>query len=413
MLAEIITIGDEILIGQVVDTNSAWIAAEFNSLGIKIHQITSVSDTAVHIKEAVNKALQGHDIVLLTGGLGPTKDDITKQVLSELFSSPLVFDTVAFENVKNIFSKRGLEILDSNKSQAMLPNACIPLYNNCGTAPGMWFDIKGKVLVSMPGVPYEMKAMMKDEVLPRLKKSFRFPFILHHTLQTAGVGESFIAEKIKLIESRLPAYIKLAYLPSLGIVRLRLSGWGEDEKKLQKEMLEFKFLIRQALGDIVFAEGEVNLQEQVCKLLQDKNLTLALAESCTGGYVSSLIVQVPGCSAWFMGSTITYSYEAKEKVLGVKKETLNKYGAVSKECVDEMLVGCLKKYDTHCAIAISGIAGPEGGTTEKPVGTIYIGVVMKGKKIIRRYNFENNRLRNIERAAMAALNLLRLQLESA
>ncbi len=411
MLAEIITIGDEILIGQIVDTNSAWIAKEFNLLGISIHQITSVSDDREHIKEAVTKALATHDLVLITGGLGPTKDDITKQVLTELFKTTLVLDEIAFQNIKSIFVKRGFEILESNIAQAMLPENCTPLYNTCGTAPGMWFDINHKVVVSMPGVPYEMKAMMQLDVLPRLKNMFTFPVINHCTLQTSGVGESFLAEKIKAVEARLPSHIKLAYLPSIGMVRLRLTGKGSDEQQLAQEIEDFKNELKDELGSIIFAEGDISLAEHVCELLKAKKKTLALAESCTGGFVSSLIVQIPGCSECFMGSTVTYSYDAKEKELGVKHETLSKFGAVSEECVDEMLQGVIRKYHTDCAIAISGIAGPDGGTQDKPVGTIYIGIMVNGKKIIKRYQFEKHRVRNIERAAMAALNMLRMALE--
>jgi nicotinamide-nucleotide amidase len=411
MLAEIITIGDELLIGQVIDTNSAWIAQEFNQAGIAIHQITSVSDEGNHIKKAVKDAMIENDIVLLTGGLGPTKDDITKQALCELFNTRLIFDSIAYENVERIFSGRGLEMLDSNKAQAMLPEICTALYNSCGTAPGMWFSINVKIIVSMPGVPYEMKAMMSRDVMPRLKGIFQFPSLIHNTLQTAGVGESFIAEKIKPIEDALPAYIKLAYLPSLGVVRLRLTGKGENKIELNEEINKYKNQIKETLGEIIFAEGEITLQEHLCNLLKQKSCTIALAESCTGGYVSSLIVQIPGCSAYFMGSTVTYSYDAKENILGVNPETLNKFGAVSKECVEEMLYGCKKKYETNCAIAISGIAGPDGGTAEKPVGTIFIGVIVNENIFIKRFIFENNRQRNIERAAMAALNLMRLQLE--
>lgn len=411
MLAEIITIGDEILIGQIIDTNSAWIAKEFNLLGIQIHQITSVSDDATHIKDSVRKALNAHDLVLITGGLGPTNDDITKQTLCELFNTRLVFDAIAFENLQSIFTKRGFTILESNNAQAMLPELCTPLYNTCGTAPGMWFNIENKIVISMPGVPYEMKAMMELEVLPRLKDSFQFPVIRHCTLQTSGAGESFIAEKIKAIEDQLPTHLKLAYLPSLGIVRLRLTGRGTDADALDQEISTYKNLIRNELGNIVYAEGDDTLAENVCRLLIAKKKTLALAESCTGGYVSSLIVQVPGCSECFMGSTVTYSYGAKEKELGVKHQTLATYGAVSEECVTEMLQGVITKYDTDCAIAISGIAGPEGGTPEKPVGTIYIGVLVNGIQKIKRFQFENNRIRNMERAAMAALHMLRMSLE--
>jgi len=410
MLAEIITIGDEILIGQIVDTNSAWIAKEFNTLGIKIRQITSVSDTAEQIKDAVNKAMKANDIILITGGLGPTKDDITKQTLCDLFNTSLVFDSIAYDNLVSIFSKKGYPILESNKQQAFLPQSCIPLYNTCGTAPGMLFNVDNKLIVSMPGVPYEMKTMMQLDVIPRLKSKFQFPVIVHRTLQTAGVGESFISEKLVKIEAALPEHIKLAYLPSLGIVRLRLTGIGKNEKLLQEEIDMYTSNIKDELGVVVFAEGDISLAACVCSILKEKKQTITLAESCTGGYVSSLIVQIPGCSEYFMGSTIAYSYEAKEMELDVNPDTLIKYGAVSENCINEMLLGAIKKFNTNCAIAISGIAGPDGGTPDKPVGTIYIGVVINKRQKVKRFNFENNRERNIERAAMAALNMLRLEL---
>jgi nicotinamide-nucleotide amidase len=310
----------------------------------------------------------------------------------------------------SIFSKKGYPILESNKQQAFLPQSCIPLYNTCGTAPGMLFNVDNKLIVSMPGVPYEMKTMMQLDVIPRLKSKFQFPVIVHRTLQTAGVGESFISEKLVKIEAALPEHIKLAYLPSLGIVRLRLTGIGKNEKLLQEEIDMYTSNIKDELGVVVFAEGDISLAACVCSILKEKKQTITLAESCTGGYVSSLIVQIPGCSEYFMGSTIAYSYEAKEMELDVNPDTLIKYGAVSENCINEMLLGAIKKFNTNCAIAISGIAGPDGGTPDKPVGTIYIGVVINKRQKVKRFNFENNRERNIERAAMAALNMLRLEL---
>ncbi len=408
MLAEIITIGDEILIGQIVDTNSAWMGEMLNTSGISVKQITSVSDNSAHIKEAVSSALRTRDIVLITGGLGPTRDDITKHTLCELFGISLTLDTKALENVEEIFSRRNLPLLETNKQQAMLPDGCIPLYNSCGTAPGMWFNREGKVVVSMPGVPFEMKAMMELDVIPRLRNSFTLPVIYHHTLQTAGMGESFVARKIEAVEDALPSHISLAYLPHLGGVRLRLSARGTDETTLKKEVKEYAAQIMEILGKVVYAEGEVSLPEHVCTLLKENNVSLSLAESCTGGYVTSLLTRVPGVSEFFPGSIVTYSYASKEKELGVNPETLSIHGAVSQECVNEMLIGCVKKFGTNAAIAISGIAGPSGGTPDKPVGTVFIGAYLNGKKSIQRFQFETNRIRNIERSAQAALNMLRL-----
>jgi nicotinamide-nucleotide amidase len=410
MLAEIITIGDEILIGQIVDTNSAWMASELNAIGIKIRQITSVSDDRDHIKEAVRVALEVNDIVLLTGGLGPTRDDITKYTLAEFFDSKLVFDQKAYDNVSAIFEKRGLKLIESNEGQAMLPEKCTPIYNSCGTAPGMWFEESGKILVSMPGVPYEMKEMMRSDIIPRFKEKLKLPVIIHHTIQTAGLGESFIAKKIEEVENALPSHIKLAYLPSLGAVRLRLTAYGEDKAILSGEVSHYASLIINLLADTVFGEGDLSLPEKIYQLLKEKEMTLSIAESCSGGYISSLITKVPGCSAVYEGSFVTYSYNAKKNELGVKAETLETSGAVSEACVSEMLDGCMEHFKTSCAIAVSGIAGPDGGTPDKPVGTIVIGVKVKEKKFIKRFVFENDRSRNIERTAMAALNMLRLQL---
>lgn len=407
MKAEIITIGDEILIGQIVDTNSAWIATQFNLLGIRISQITSISDNREHILNTLNRSLNENDVVLVTGGLGPTRDDITKQTLCELFETDLVEDAEALKNVLEIFSKRGMPLLETNRQQALLPRSCQPLYNSCGTAPGMWFEKNGKVLISMPGVPYEMKAMMEMEVIPRLKKSFSFPYIFHRTLLTSGVGESFLAEKIRDIEDQLPSNIKLAYLPSPGQVRLRLSGSGSNPKEVENQVNMFIDALKIRLGDDIFGEGDTTLAHELVRLLIEKNLSLSLAESCTGGYISHLITQVPGCSKVFAGSVVSYSYDMKEEFLGVNHDTLTTYGAVSKQTVNEMLTGCFNRFKTDCALAVSGIAGPEGGTPEKPVGTVYIGFAYGEKKHVQRFSFENSRSRNTERTALMAMNLLR------
>ncbi|MBV8390475.1 MAG: competence/damage-inducible protein A [Mucilaginibacter sp.] len=414
MLAEIITIGDEILIGQIVDTNSAFIAQKLNAIGIRVKQISSVSDDKQHILNALFEAHQRADIILITGGLGPTKDDITKKTLAEYFSVGLVENQEALQNVENIFKRlRGpsTQLLDVNKQQALVPENCEVILNANGTAPGMWFNYLGKIYMSMPGVPHEMMYMMEDSVIPKLKATFKLPIIIHKTILTVGEGESYLAEKIADIEDSLPSYIKLAYLPKLGQVRLRLSGYGEDEVSLKKEIELFAGKIVERVGRSVVAEEDIALEKAILNYMAEKELTLSTAESCTGGYIAHLITQHPGSSKVFFGGAVSYSYELKESILGVKNETLWQYGAVSRETVTEMVEGALLNFKSDYAIAVTGIAGPDGGTPEKPVGTVWIGVANSEKTIAKKFQFGNKRLQNIERTAIAALNMLHLLLE--
>ncbi|HEX3384891.1 MAG TPA: CinA family nicotinamide mononucleotide deamidase-related protein, partial [Mucilaginibacter sp.] len=340
MQAEIITIGDEILIGQVVDTNSAWIAQKLNAIGIRVKQISSVSDDREHILIALKEARERVDIILITGGLGPTKDDITKKTLAEYFGVGLVENKAALANVETIFRRIRstlTELLEVNKQQAMVPENCEVILNRNGTAPGMWFNNNGKVYMSMPGVPHEMMYMMDEGVIPKLKAMFQLPHIIHHTILTAGEGESYLAEKIKDIEESLPSYIKLAYLPKLGQVRLRLSGYGEDEAMLQKEVSQFAARITERVGSVVIAQADIPIEKAILNFMAGRELTLSAAESCTGGYISHLITQHPGSSKVFFGGAVSYSYELKESILGVRNETLWQYGAVSEQTVTEMV----------------------------------------------------------------------------
>ncbi|MBS1531251.1 MAG: competence/damage-inducible protein A [Bacteroidetes bacterium] len=414
MQAEIITIGDEILIGQVVDTNSAWIAQKLNSVGIRVKQITSVSDDKEHILTALKEAHQRADIILITGGLGPTKDDITKKTLAEYFGVGLVENKAALANVEAIFRRiRGTltELLEVNKLQAMVPENCEVILNRNGTAPGMWFNYDGRVYMSMPGVPHEMMYMMEEAVIPKLKAAFSLPHIIHHTILTAGEGESYLAEKIKDIEESLPSYIKLAYLPKLGQVRLRLSGYGGDGAALQKEIDQFAARITERVGKSVVAQEDIPIEKAILNFMAERELTLSTAESCTGGYISHLITQHPGSSKVFFGGAVSYSYELKESILGVKNETLWQYGAVSEQTVTEMVEGALMNFKSDYAIAVTGIAGPDGGTPEKPVGTVWIGVANKEKTVTKKFLFGNKRQQNIERTAIAALNMLNILLK--
>jgi len=406
MLAEIITIGDEILIGQIVDTNSAFMAQELNNIGIRVKQISSVSDDREHILTALKEASNRADVILITGGLGPTKDDITKKTLADYFGVGFVENKDALDNVLQIFSRYNRPMLEVNRLQAQVPANCEVILNKNGTAPGMWFNVDGKIYVSMPGVPHEMMYMMEDSVIPKLKSSLKLPFIIHKTILTVGEGESYLAERIADIEDALPPYIKLAYLPKLGQVRLRLSAYGEDEALLKEKIKEFSARIVERVANVVAAEEDIPVEKAILNYMEQKGLTLSVAESCTGGYISHLFTQHPGSSKVFFGGAVSYSYELKESILGVKAETLQQYGAVSEETVDEMVSGALLNFKSDYAIAVTGIAGPDGGTPDKPVGTVWIAVANVNKVVTKKLTFGNKRRQNIERSAISALNML-------
>jgi nicotinamide-nucleotide amidase len=417
MLAEIITIGDELLIGQVVDTNSAWMAQQLNLAGISVKQITSVSDDRSHILQALEDAKKRAGIILITGGLGPTKDDITKKTLCEFFQTKLVFNEQVYKDVEALFHSFSREVTPINRLQAEIPENCIPLRNKAGTAPGMWFDAGEKVFVSMPGVPFEMKGLVKDEVLPRLIQKFKLPFIVHRTILTQGIGESHLAETIEKWEDSLaPLGIKLAYLPSPGVVRLRLSVKGDDKDALNKmvdeRVEELKpIILPYFFGFEEYGKERESMAAMIGKMLEARGETLSTAESCTGGFIAHQITLCPGSSVWYKGSVISYANEVKVRELGVSPEIINKHGAVSRDVVEQMALGVLKKMRTDHSIAVSGIAGPGGGTEEKPVGTVWIAVASGDKVVSEKFRFGNDRFRNIERSANAAFNMLRKVLE--
>jgi nicotinamide-nucleotide amidase len=406
MLAEIITIGDEILIGQIVDTNSAWMARHLNEVGIRVKQISSVSDDREHILKALAEAHKRADIILITGGLGPTKDDITKKTIAAYFGVGLVENAAALDNVTRIFAKYNRPLLEVNRLQAQVPENCEVILNKNGTAPGMWFNHEGKIYVSMPGVPFEMMYMMEEEVIPKLRSTLKLPVIIHKTILTAGEGESFLADRIADIEDSLPPYIKLAYLPKLGQVRLRLSGEGDDEAILKRKVNEYAEQITKRVGSFVVAQEDIPLEKVILNLMAEKGLKLSVAESCTGGYISHLFTQHAGSSEVFLGGAVTYSNEMKEQLLGVKKETMEKYGAVSGEVVTEMVEGALRNFGSDYAIAVTGIAGPGGGSDEKPVGTVWIAAATNGKTQIKKFTFGNKRIQNIERSSISAFFML-------
>ena len=414
---EIITIGDEILIGQIVDTNSAFIAQLLNLNGMSVKQISSVSDDREHILKALDEAKSRADIILITGGLGPTKDDITKKTLCDYFKTTMRFDEGAYQDVVNIFATYGKEVTPINKLQAEVPAICEVIHNYNGTAPCMWFDVDNKIFVSMPGVPYEMKALMKEQVVPKLKERFQFPSIFHKTVLTQGIGESTLSELISDWEDSLAASnIKLAYLPSPGMVRLRLSTKGDDKntliKNIEQKIEQLKPIISEYIyGYETFGEERESLEQMVGKLLREKKKTISTAESCTGGYISHLITKVAGSSDYYIGSVISYAYEIKETELGVPHDIIVKHGAVSQPVVEQMAKAIREKYKTDYAISASGIAGPSGGTSDKPVGTVWVAIATPTKIISEKFLFGANRERNIQKTANVALNMLKKELE--
>lgn len=413
MQATIITIGDELLYGQTIDTNSAYMGRELALLGIRVREILSISDDKQAILEALARAENASDLVLITGGLGPTKDDVTKVTLAQYFNTPLVSNPEILALLEAFFASRNRPMLQSNIDQALMPEACTPLRNDRGTAWGMWFEKNGKVFVSMPGVPHEMEALMQQEVLPKVKTFFRLPVIIHKHILTAGKGESYLAEEIANFEDSLPANIKLAYLPSLGIVKLRLTAHGVDRALVQQQLDEQVEKLSSQINRHIYGFDDDQLEEVVGKLLLAQGKTIATAESCTGGYIASQITTVPGCSAYYYGSVVSYTYESKQALLGVKQETLNQHGAVSEETVREMLLGICSKLGTDYGIATSGIAGPTGGTPEKPVGTVWVAYGSPTDIRTRKLSFKGNRQQNIQLTALMALELFRRYLVGA
>ena len=407
IVASIITIGDELLIGQVVDTNSAWMAQQLNKAGIWVAHRVAVGDSREDILSALDDESRRASIILITGGLGPTADDITKPVLLDYFGGKLVVNETALANVRGIFEKLKRPMIERNLGQAEVPDTCTVIPNKRGTAPGMWFEKAGRVFVSMPGVPHEMKGMMTDDVLPRLARHFTLPSIAHRTLLTAGVGESFLAEHIRSFEEALPASIRLAYLPNYGMVRLRLTARGQEQAPTEALLQEQFDRLKALASEWMVTDEDITIQEAVGRLLLARGHTVATAESCTGGYIAHLITSIPGSSRYYKGSVVSYANEVKMDVLRVGAPTLAADGAVSEATVCEMVRGALSVLDTDLAIATSGIMGPDGGTPEKPVGTVWIAVGNHQNIVTQKMSFRFDRSRNIELTATNALNLLR------
>lgn len=408
--ASIITIGDELLIGQTIDTNSAFIGQELNKIGVWIKRRVAVGDVWNDIGQALDEESKHSQIILITGGLGPTADDITKPLLCEYFGGKLIVNEEVLAHVKYLFEnvyRRPGPMLERNLKQAEVPDVCTVLPNTIGTAPGMWFEKEGKIFVSMPGVPIEMKGLLINEVIPLLKTRFQLPLIIHKTAFTFGMGESMIAERIKDFESALPPHIKLAYLPGFGLVKLRLTMVTDNKETGEKEIEPLFTKLKQLVNDVLVSDEDEGLEVAIGKLLLKQNKSMATAESCTGGNIAHLITTVPGSSQYFKGTVVSYANEAKENVLHVNHDTLTRAGAVSEETVREMVAGVLKTMNTDYALATSGIMGPDGGSEEKPVGTIWIAAGNNQKTETLKLNLRFDRIRNIEQASLTALNFLR------
>ena len=408
--ASIITIGDELLIGQTIDTNSAWIGQELNKIGVWLKRRVAVGDVWDDIWNALDAESKESDIIIITGGLGPTADDITKPLLCKYFGGKLIVNEDVLTHVKYLFDKvyrRPGPMLERNLKQAEVPDVCTVLHNARGTAPGMWFEKSGKIYISLPGVPHEMKGLMTNEVLPRIPKHFQLPFIIHRTAFTMGTGESMIAEKIKDFETGLPDHIKLAYLPGYGMVKLRLTAKGDDKEKMERELDEKFSILKELVDEWLVTDKDENLATVVTKILKEKNKTIGTAESCTGGYIAHLITSNPGSSVGYKGSIISYANDVKEKILGVTDKTLRTVGAVSEETVIQMVKGAIEKLNVDFAVATSGIMGPDGGTADKPVGMVWIAAGNKENVIAKEFHFRFDRERNIKQTAHTALDFLR------
>lgn len=408
MNVHLLSIGDELLIGQITDTNAVWIAQQLNLAGARVIRKTTIGDTLQDIRRAIGEALSSDaDIVLMTGGLGPTPDDLTLEAIAGFFGVEMVFHAPTYDRIVRLFAARNFPVRESHRQQCYLPANATVLFNKMGTAPGTWYEADGKVLVSMPGVPYEMQYLMEHEVLPRLRARFTGLPIAHRTLLTVGTGESEIAARIADFENSLPPNLKLAYLPNLGQVRLRLTGTGPDEAALH-QLLDSKAAELEALiPEIVFGHGQETLEAVVGQMLTARHLTLATAESCTGGYLAHRITTVQGASAYFYGSIIAYDNAMKIKLLDVQPTTLAQWGAVSEATATEMVRGALRVLDVDIAVATTGIAGPDGGTPDKPVGLVWLAVGNRERIVTRRIISGKDREKNIHYSAIIALDMLR------
>lgn len=409
VFASIITIGDELLIGQVIDTNSAWIAQELNKVGISLKHRVAVGDVREDIWQALDAESKEVSLVIITGGLGPTADDITKPLLCDYFGGKMVVHEPTLKHITHIFEhilKRPM--IERNAKQAEVPDVCTVLLNQRGTAPGMLFKKDETIFVSLPGVPHEMKWLMTNEVLPKIPELFQTGFIEHRTLLTAGIGESYLANLVQEIEEALPAHIKLAYLPNYGMVRLRLTAFGFDKAALIKEIDQHFEGFKEKVKDYLVIDEDLPMEQVVARMLKESGKTLSTAESCTGGYIAHIMTSHPGSSVYFTGSVVSYANRIKESILHVPEETLQTVGAVSEDTVKQMARSVRELMQTDYAIAVSGIMGPDGATAEKPVGMVWVAVADEDRVVTQLFNFRFDRRRNIELTATNALNLLRI-----
>jgi nicotinamide-nucleotide amidase len=410
MKAQIITIGDELLIGQTIDTNSAWMGSELNKLGFDVYRQTSVHDDYDDITDILRQVTGKADVVLITGGLGPTSDDITKKVFCDFFSSRMVVNMDVLALIEDMMKRRGVPMNENSRRQAEVPEACNVLTNTRGTAPGMWFEKEGTIFVSMPGIPYEMEYIMTEHVIPKLKKRFSSQVIIHRNIMTYGAPEAKLAEKLTEFEEALPGNVKLAYLPRYGMIKLRLTATGSEKEPLENTLNEQVKKLYVIIPDLIYADTEESLEMTIGRLLKEKKQNLCTAESCTGGKIASLITSIPGSSEYFKGSVIAYDNTVKQELLEVAGDIIKRNGAVSEEVVKKMAEGARRLLKTDFSVATSGIAGPDGGTEDKPVGTIWIAVSSSEGTVTEKHQFVQDRITNITRFAYAALNLLRKQI---
>lgn len=410
----LINIGDELLIGQVINTNAAFIGQQMAAAGYPMTETLTIGDDGDTIRQSIENAFTKTNVVILTGGLGPTRDDITKKVLCDIFHRDLVIDEKTLKQVTDMFAARGMELTETNRQQAAVPEGCTVLTNPLGTAPGMWIEEEGKILIALPGVPFEMEKLIRDEVLPRLLATQNERnLIRYRVLQCTGISESNLSDKLTEYEDQLPANLKLAYLPRPGVIRLRLTGEGSDEVALNKVLDEQFEKLQFVAGEYAFAADDIEIQEVIGRLLANGDKKIATAESCTGGYIAHLITSVPGSSNYFEGSLVSYSNDVKRDLLNVREDNLKRRGAVSEQVVSDMALNCMGLFDVDYTIAVSGIAGPDGGTAEKPVGTVWIAVATPIRLVTKEFHFGNRtgRKQIVERAAQAALNMLRIEIE--
>lgn len=408
---EVITIGDEILYGHILDTNAKWLSEQLDKLGVKINKRSTISDNHFQITNTIDKAISENDIIIFTGGLGPTNDDITKKTLNKYFKGNLVRDEITYNQIKKIFKRRNFDLTKKNKDQALVPDNCQVLHNIHGTAPGLAFSIKKKLVISLPGVPFEMKSLFNEKCIDLIRVKYNLPIVYHRIIKTVGIGESWLSDLIGKWEKNLDNSLSLAYLPSIGRVKLRLTGKGKNLKKIKLIIQKQEKKLLKIIEKYIYGYDNDELESQVGILLNDQNKTIAISESCSGGYASHMITSIPGSSKYFLGSIIAYNNSIKENILGIDKKIIRDKGAVSKEVVEEMAKNIRIKFNSSIGLSVSGIAGPSGGSTKKPVGTVWIGLSDDKKTYSKKFQLTERRDVNIILSSICILNMLRLNLK--